>query len=34
MVFEVDGQHTPVPIANGSQVSGPVYLLEVISPAT
>jgi spore germination protein GerM len=34
VVFEIEGQHTNVPIANGSQVSGPVYLLEVISPAT
>ena len=34
VVFEIEGQHTNVPIANGSQVSGPVYLLEVLRPAT
>jgi hypothetical protein len=33
VVFEVDGQHTSVPIANGSQVSGPVYVLEFLSAA-
>jgi len=31
VMFEIDGQHTNVPIANGSQVSGPVYLLEFLS---
>jgi hypothetical protein len=30
VLFEIDGQHTDVPIANGSQVPGPVYLLEVL----
>jgi spore germination protein GerM len=28
VVFQIDGQRTSVPIANGSQVSGPVYLLD------
>jgi spore germination protein GerM len=31
VMFEINGQHTNVPIANGSQVSGPVYLLEFLS---
>jgi spore germination protein GerM len=31
VVFEIDGQHTSVPIANGSQVTGPVYLLDFLS---
>ncbi len=30
VVFEIDGQRTSVPIANGSQVTGPVYLLEFL----
>jgi Sporulation and spore germination len=30
VVFEIDGQRTSVPIANGSQVSGPVYLIEFL----
>ena len=30
VLFEIDGQHTSVPIANGSQVSGPVYLIEFL----
>jgi spore germination protein GerM len=29
VVFEINGTHTQVPIANGSQVAGPVYLLDV-----
>jgi spore germination protein GerM len=29
VVFEINGTHTSVPIANGSQVAGPVYLLNV-----
>ncbi len=29
VVFEINGTHTSVPIANGSQVPGPVYLLDV-----
>ncbi len=29
VVFEINGAHTEVPIANGSQVAGPVYLLDV-----
>ena len=31
VVFEIEGQHTSVPVANGSQVSGPVYLLEFLN---
>jgi spore germination protein GerM len=31
VVFEINGTHTSVPIANGSEVAGPVYLLNVIS---
>ncbi len=31
VMFEIDGQHTSVPIANGSQANGPVYLLEFLS---
>ncbi len=34
VLFEIDGQRTSVPIANGSQVSGPVYLLDFLSGAT
>jgi spore germination protein GerM len=34
VVFEIDGEHQSVPVANGSQVSGPIYLWQVISPAT
>jgi Sporulation and spore germination len=34
VVFEIEGQHTNVPIANGSLVSGPVYLLQVLRPGT
>jgi spore germination protein GerM len=30
VVFEINGTHTNVPIANGSQVAGPVYLFDVI----
>jgi spore germination protein GerM len=30
VLFEIDGQHTSVPIANGSQVSAPVYLIEFL----
>ncbi|HEY1445549.1 MAG TPA: GerMN domain-containing protein [Acidimicrobiales bacterium] len=29
VVFEINGTHTSVPIANGSEVPGPVYLLNV-----
>ena len=28
VMFEIEGQRTEVPIANGSLVAGPVYLLE------
>ena len=31
VVFEINGTHTSVPIANGSLVPGPVYLLDVTS---
>ena len=31
VVFEINGTHTSVPIANGSLVAGPVYLFDVIS---
>ncbi len=31
--FEINGQHTQVPIANGSEVAGPVYLNQVIPAA-
>jgi spore germination protein GerM len=31
VVFEINGIHTSVPIANGSEVAGPVYLLDVTS---
>ena len=33
MLFEIDGQRTSVPIANGSQVTEPVYLIEFLSIA-
>jgi spore germination protein GerM len=33
VVFEIDGQRTSVPIANGSEVSGPVYLIEFLAGA-
>ena len=33
VIFEIDGQRTSVPIANGSQVTGPVYLIEFLSVA-
>jgi spore germination protein GerM len=33
VVFEIDGQRTSVPIANGSQVAGPVYLIDFLSAA-
>jgi spore germination protein GerM len=29
VVFEINGIHTSVPVANGSVVAGPVYLLDV-----
>ena len=31
VMFQIEGQHTSVPIANGSQSSGPVYLWQVLS---
>jgi spore germination protein GerM len=30
VLFEIEGQHISVPIANGSQVSGPVYLIDFL----
>jgi hypothetical protein len=33
VIFEIDGQRTNVPIANGSQVAGPVYLIEFLNVA-
>lgn len=30
VVFEINGTHTSVPIANGSQVARPVYLFDVV----
>ena len=33
VLFEIDGQRTSVPIANGSQVSTPVYLLDFLGGA-
>jgi spore germination protein GerM len=33
VIFEIAGQHINVPIANGSQVAGPVYLLQVVNLA-
>jgi spore germination protein GerM len=33
VVFEIDGQRTSVPIANGSQVTDPVYLIEFLPVA-
>jgi spore germination protein GerM len=33
VIFQIEGVHTAVPIANGSQVSGPVYLLEFLGGA-
>jgi spore germination protein GerM len=34
VIFEINGQRTSVPIANGSQVAGPVYLLQYLGPPT
>jgi hypothetical protein len=33
VLFEIDGQRTSVPIANGSLVSTPVYLLDFLGGA-
>jgi spore germination protein GerM len=33
VVFEIEGQRTSVPVANGSQVTGPVYLLDFLNIA-
>jgi spore germination protein GerM len=32
VLFEIDGQRTQVPVANGSEVSGPVYLIDFLTP--
>ena len=32
VLFEIDGQRTQVPVANGSEVSGPVYLIDFLIP--
>jgi hypothetical protein len=34
VLFEIDGQPTSVPISSGAQVSGPVFLWQVIPAAT
>lgn len=34
VVFEIEGQRISVPIANGSLVAGPVYLLQFLSTPT
>ena len=31
VIFEIDGQRTSVPIANGSQVAGPVYVIDFLN---
>jgi spore germination protein GerM len=33
VVFQINGQQTSVPIANGSEVTGPVYLVEFLPVA-
>ncbi len=33
VIFEINGQRTSVPIANGSQVAGPVYLIAFLNVA-
>jgi spore germination protein GerM len=33
VVFEIEGQRTSVPVANGSQVAGPVFLLDFLGGA-
>ena len=30
VIFEIDGQRTPVEIGNGSEVNGPVYLIQFL----
>jgi spore germination protein GerM len=34
VLFEIDGQPTSVPVSSGAQVSGPVYLSQVIPSST
>jgi len=34
VVFEIDGQRVPVLIANGTEVSGPVYLIQFLSSSS
>jgi spore germination protein GerM len=31
VIFELEGQRTSVPVANGSLVAGPVYLIDVLN---
>jgi spore germination protein GerM len=33
VIFEIEGERTSVPIANGSEVAGPVYLLDFLGTA-
>jgi len=33
VIFEIEGQHTSVPIASGASVTGPVYILQFLSAA-
>jgi hypothetical protein len=33
VLFEIDGQPTSVPVSSGEQVSGPIYLSQVIPAA-
>jgi spore germination protein GerM len=33
VIFEIAGQRTQVPVANGSLVAGPVYLLQFLNVA-
>jgi Sporulation and spore germination len=34
VIFEIDGQRISVPIANGAQVAGPVYVIEFLTGAS
>ena len=31
VLFEIDGQRTSVPVANGSEVAGPVYVIDFLT---
>jgi hypothetical protein len=33
VLFEIDGQRTSVPVANGSEVAGPVYVIDFLTGA-